>query len=91
MSGIDVCPHDQLKFRQTRPDRFDQPAQRTIQNEGSRPRMLEDVADLLARKPHVDRHQNATHLRDGEMRLERLQAVPAQYRNPIPYREPTSP
>ncbi len=56
----------------------DEVGQRRVYDEHSRPGMPEDVADLVAGQPGVDRDQHGACSRDAVMRLEQLRRVERQ-------------
>ena len=57
---------------------LDEVRQRRVDDEQPRPRVLEDVADLVRHQPRVDRDEHGARRGDAEVRLEQLVAFGAR-------------
>ncbi len=64
-------------------ERLDQPFELRVDEEELRPRVLQDVADLLGGQPRVDRHQHPARRGDSVVGLEHRRDVGAEERHPV--------
>jgi hypothetical protein len=63
--------------------RREQPGQRTVDEQDAILGMVDDPGQLLGDEPQVQRVQDRSHARDGEVGLEMLLVVPAERRHPV--------
>lgn len=81
------CDHDCLQRLNGAHERFDVVGVFGVGHHDGRPAVVEDVGDLVAMEPSVDRHDDETGVPHGEHRLEVLGAVGHHDRNPVTGRQ----
>ena len=87
--GARVVDPDRLQPREV--EALQRSDERRVDEQETRARVAEDVADLRRREAHVDRHHHAPGERHPEVRLEHCGRVRAEQRHAVPAREPSRP